>query len=471
MPRSRYLPIEIPAFGGINKLHTRQIGQSSSGKNFWTHNGVLYTREGTTLLSETPFTSAIRSIHSAGKAQISTRLLVEEGTKLWHRLAEGYSWEAIKSDVAGNKYSSTIWSTPDGTNYLLLGSGLQMLKYDIGAATLESMVNLDGVMPNLEFMVTWKGRVFGWAPNFSYGNLLRFCGYDPAKNVSIDYWPEDFAIDPSGTASEPVLNAIPAQTHLLVLTNRANYRIYGDNEDNFSNSPGSNIGVYAVRCSDFAGDYAIFLGEDKKVYAYSGTSPYSISQPVDEFLVLESYADVWARGMGNRFWLMFPDATNGITTAYVFDTIEQAWYIHVIPAVLKCRCMYGGYLETEYPYFGLNDSRVLWLNPNATTDFGNPITTEFTLGPFHIADAKFKAKSFWINAEPRNDFSLDVYSQVDDKDEQGPKTVDFTTGNEVTKKVRLIKAKGRNLSLRITTTDKINELQHASVTVKPGQVK
>lgn len=464
--------VPINAFGGINKLHTRQPGQSSTGKNFYVRNGSLYTREGIVLLAGTPFTHQIRSIHSAGKVQITTRLLVEEGANLWHRLADGEAWVKIKSNVAGNGYSSTTWSIPQGDAFLILVSGSQGLVYDIAAGTLANLINNDGAVPNFEFVTTWRGFVWGWAPNWPDSNLIRFCGYDTNKRVSIDYWPLDFAINPSDDPGEPVLAAHPFGSHMFILTQRGYYRIYGYSEDNFEVSRGGEIGMYAVRCSSVFDGGIIWLGHDKKVYVYSGTSAYSISEPVDELLQAEpvtafGYATTYA--VGNQFWLVLPNRTAGTTRVYVFDLVEKAWFIYEYSVAIKCGCLFGDYMSPEVPHFGLHDTRVI--NVGGTTDLGTVITVDFTLGPFYIDSRKFKLKRVWFNSEPRNDFTLSVSTIIDQDDEREQGEVEFETGGQVARALKISGVKGQNVSLKVLTTDKINELQGATLVIVPKNLK
>lgn len=460
--------IPINAFGGINKLHTRQPGQPSTGKNFYVRNGSLYTREGCSVLSGTPFTNPISSIHSAGKVQVTTRLLVEEGSKLWHTL-DGVNWSAIKTDVAGNTYSSTVWSIPQGDAFLILVSGSQGLVYDIAAGMLSNLQNLDGDPPNFEFVTTWRGFVWGWAPNYPCSNQIRFCGYDKDERISIDYWPLDFAIVTSSDPAEPVLAAHDFNTHLFILTSRGYYRVYGYSEDNFEVGIGGEKGLYAVRCSAKVGEAVIWLGEDKKVYAYTGTSAYPISQPVDELLAQESFSYVRAYCFGDQFWLVFTNLTAGTTRAYVFDIQEKAWFIYEYPVAIRCSCLHGDYMSEGVPYFGLHDARILKIG--GATDLGNPITTEFVLGPFYIDSRKFKAKRIWFNAEPQNNFILNVSTVCGQNDETEQGSVEFEAGGQTTKEVKLSGVKDRDISIKVSTTDRIDHLQAAEVVIVPRELK
>lgn len=460
--------ISIFSFGGINKLHTRGPGQPSTGKNFYVSNGSLYTREGCSVLSGTPFTNPIRSVHSAGMVQVTTRLLVEESSNLWRTL-DGTNWSAIKTNVSGNSYSSTQWDFPHGASYLVLGSGSQGLKYDIAADTLSNLINEDGDPPNFEFVVTWRNRVWGWAPNWPKAHLIRFNGTDKDGNLSLDWWPLDYVRSPSLGAQDPVLAAHPFGTHLFVLTKNGYSRIYGQSEDNFEANPGGEEGLYGVRCSALVGEAVIWLGEDKKVYAYTGTSAYPISQPVDELLIQESFSYVRAYGFGNQFWLVFANLTAGTTRVYVFDMQEQAWFVYEYPVAIRCGCLHGAYMEAGRPHFGLHDARVLRIG--GTTDLGNPVATEFTLGPFYIDSRKFKAKRIWFNAEPKNSFALSVSTVCGQEDEVDQSSVGFEVGGQTTKAIKLRGVKDRDISISVSTTDRINHLQSAEVVIVPKELK
>jgi len=466
-------PISVITFGGINKLHTRQPGEISTGKNFYTSNNSLYTRDGLAALSGTPFVSPVRSIHSAGKVQVTTRMLVEEGANLWHSIDLLTSWEKIKSNVGGNGYSSTTWSIPQGDAFAILVSGSQGLVYDIAAGTLSNLINNDGDVPNFEFVTTWRGFVWGWAPNWPNSNLIRFCGYDTDERISIDYWPLDFAINPSRDASEPILAAHPMGSHMVILTPKGYYRIYGYSEDNFEVTPAGEAGLYGTRLSCVVGSTLFWLGADKRVYIYSGTSAYSISQPIDEFLQNEpelSFSNIWSFSYRNQFWLVLPNVTTNTTKIYIFDLNEKAWFIYGYTDItLKCGCILGNYLDAGSIYFGLHDNRIAKVTGDA--DFGIPVLTEFVLGPFYIDSRKFKLKRIYFNAEPRRDFTLNVSTVLDQDDEVEQGEVEFEVGGQVAKDLKISGVKGQNISLKVSTTDKINELQGATLVIVPKNLK
>ncbi len=470
--------LAVRAFGGINKLHTRELGQASEGKNFWTRNGVLFTREGCSLLAGTPFTGAVRSVHGAARAQVMPRLLVEEGANLWRY--NTLNWTALLASVSGNGFSSTMYY-----DHLILVNGLQKYAYDVAGDSIAPLQNLEGGrVPNMEFITVHKDILFGWAPHYYPADTIHFNGYEKDANGKIlgrskDSWPPDFAIRVQDGSGSPVMACIPAGTHLLILTQRSYWLLYGNNEDNFSLIPGWAIGVYNERCVAKVGDYAIWLCEDdhgaKRVYAYSGTQPYVISQEIEELinnLPARAFAKVKAYGFGTKFWLILPDTASNTTKAFVFDIEEKQWYVHEFPASFMSACLYGESDEQRI-HFGTNDARVVQLDENSTTDFGHPIVTEFKIGPLNTGDGrKFKVKRLWVNAEPRNGFSLDVYISSDAGDESGPYSVTFEAGGQKTQQVKPQGGnKGRDVYLRVVTTDKINELQSFSLTVMPKAVK
>ena len=156
---------------------------------------------------------------------------------------------------------------------------------------------------------------------------------------------------------------------------------------------------------------------------------------------------------------------------FVFDIREEQWYYHEYPAAFTCGCLHGDYMARQYIYFGADDGRIAKLDSSAK-DFDKPIITEFKVGPIRQDGRKFKAKRIWLNAEPQNDFTLGVYISADAGAESGPYEVSFKAGGQTTQQVKLQGGnKGRDIYLRLTTTDKINELQSFSITVMPKAIK
>ena len=465
-------PIDIPAFGGINKQHTRALGQPSRGKNFWTRSGALFTREGSSLLAGTPFTAPIVSIHAGAKVSTATRMLVEEGANLWVKPSPEGAWAVLKANVAGTGYKSGIWQ-----KYLLLFSGTQMMAYDIENNTLAAITNTEGSVPAMQNVAVEKDIIWGWAPNHAESNLVRFNGYTKDEQGFIlarskDVWPPDFALDISGNSGTPVLDVIPYRGYRFCLTQKGSHLIYGDSEDDFRILPGDNTGVFRAGCSALAGSTIVWLNFDikglPKVYAYTGTEPTVISQPVEELLQAESFTNVWAKALANQFWLIFPGTTT--TTCYVYDTDEREWYIHVFPAVFNAATLFAEHLQQQVIHFGMGSGQVAKLDSSAT-DFGTAITTELYLGPFSLESRRIKLKRLWLEAEPRSNFAVNVYATADQGTEQGPFTATFVTGNPIKEDVRIHGVKGRSLYLRLSTTQKINEIQQATLTVTVGGVK
>lgn len=576
--RKSKTPLVMPRFGGINQQHTRQISEPSAGKNFIIVEQKFSTRDGTEIVSGTSFASGLTSIHSAGHANASTHLLVEEGQNLWKREKQGEAWTNIKSDVSGNGFNSTPWSDIF-SNGLLLINGTQKLIYDTSTGTLSDVINNctittetihsasetlseDGVLarsaiwpqgesvpvsvvlplgtvipsgatyhgsvtsaaltlsasetlsvgtilpcaftlpldtilpsgtvlpvsvttdkqdpvvvPSMEYATVWNGRIYTWAPNFDEGNLLRPCGLDDDYNISLDYWPPDIAINPSSDSTEPVLAACPVQSHLYILTNKGNYRLYGNTPENWECHASGNIGAYSPNTVSVVSGMVIWLGvsdSTKTIYSYTGSSEVNIGGPIEGLLQEQVYDEVRSYSLGNQFWLVFP--SSGQTNVFVFDTKERAWYYFEYPYKINAACMYGSYLSVPGIYFGLDEKTIARVNSSLDTDDGEDIETECTIGPFKLPDnRKFKTKSFWITAEPENLFSLEVYGTVDGGMETDIGIMDFEEGPAGffvdTQRIRMEGMEGHNITIRMATTDRVKSLQSGSITVEPRGIK
>lgn len=462
--------IQIKQFGGIDARHTRNLGNPSDGKNYIIRGGRLKTRGGCSLV-DSSFTGAIKSIHSAAKVQVTTRLLVEEGANLWHRLYDSGAWANLLSNVSGNGFRSCIWQ-----DYLIMVNGTQMMAYDIMTGTITSLL---GSPPPLEHVLMWKFRIFGWAPNYAHSNYLWFCGFDNGDppNLSMDVWPAINFLDVSGSSGTPIMTCVPYQTHILVLTQKGYWRIYGDTEEDFSVKYGGYAHIVNPDCLAVAGEMAFWLAQIsgvRKIFTYTGTSPVEVSQPIEDLLqglTALAVTNSFALGGQSQYILICPDAVAGITTEFIFDTSINEWHIHEYPVVVTCACNYGEYMHEETVHFGLSDARILELDDSAT-DFGNKITTEFILGPISLGGLRYKEKCLYLTAVPANDFTLNIYVTEDNQPEYGkPFTVTFKVGGITTEQVRLTSVRGQNIALRITTTDPINVLQEAELTITPGTVK
>jgi len=464
--------ITIPAFGGINKQHNRDLGQPSRGKNFWTRGGALFTREGSSFMQGTPFVQAVKSIHAAARVGVATRLLVEEGSNLWVKPSAVDPWLALRNNVTGSGFSSAVWQ-----GFLLLFSGAQMLSYDITGNTVADITNTEGPVPAMQHVMVEQDLIWGWAPTLPEGNLVRFNGYlkDAQGFIlgrSQNVWPPDFALDISGNSGTPVLDVIPYRGFRYCLTQVGSHLIYGENETNFRIVPGDNVGVFRTGCSALVNSVICWLGVNIKghprVYAFTGTEPIAISQPIEELLIEENFTNVWAKALGNQFWLIFPK--EAVTTCYVYDTDERQWYVHEFPIGLWAGTLFAEHLQPLDIHFGAQGGKVLRLD-TSMTDFGVPITTELYLGPFSLESRRIRLKRLWLEAEPRRDFFVDVFAAADQGEERGPFRADVFTGNPVRANVRVQGVRGRSVFLRLTTTEKIDELQQASLTVAVGGVR
>lgn len=465
--------INIPAFGGINKLHTRDPGQSSKGQNFWTRGGSLVSRGGSELIGgTTPFMSAIRSIHTGVRVGVPARLLVEEGRMLWVRPQEGAAWTNLRFDLdtTGTPLNSAIWK-----GFLLLFSGTRMLAYDIQNNTIADITNSGGnPVPVMQHVAVDKDIIFGWSPDYPDGHLVRFNGYTKDAQGFIlgrsqNEWPPDFALNVSGSSGTPVLDVIPFRGYRFCLTQTSSHLIYGDNEDDFRVLPGDNIGAFRAGCSALAGNIILWLNFDikgmPKVYAFTGTQSVVVSQPIEELLMEEDFSGVFAKALTNQFWLIFPGTTS--TKCYIYDTDEQQWYIYTYPAVIRATTLIPEQMREQTIHFGLQSGGVLKLN-ESNNDFGNPIVTEMLLGPFSAGAMRFRLKRIWLEVEPRNNFSIQVYATGDQWQEKGAFSISAKAGNPTSVGTRIHGVRGRSIFLRLVSTSRINELQQATLVVGRG---
>lgn len=459
-------PFEIRAFGGINTNHSRQLGESSKGKNFYTSNGSLITRNGCSAITPPGGIGAIKSLHSAPKVSLDTKLLLEEGVNLWHKTTVAGAWSTIKTDLNGSFLDSARW-----LDYVILVNGNQKRAYKVSDGTIADLTNSSGgSVPNMEYVITWRTRIYGWGPNFAESHLLRYCGADANGDITKDNWPPDHALDIGGEAGSPVLDCVSFPTHLLALTRKGYARVYGSHGDGWEIYRSLGMGIYGPRLVAMVGDMAIYLGADLKVYGNSGSTPIHISPNIDELLSKEDFSNVKAYGYLGQYWLVFSNTAANTSKAYVFDTNEKGWFIYEFPFAINSFCEFGNYLGQEYLYLGLNDARIAKMD-SSSTDLGAAITTELNLGPYEVESRQLKIKRLWLNAEPKSNFTLNIYTTTDLAVEEGPETLSFVTGKQNSGEVMLSGIRGQNVTHRITTTDKINELQKATIVVVPKGVK
>jgi len=459
-------------FGGIDARHTRQPGNPSTGKNFYTKNGELFTRGGSTTVNTDPaFADRVFTINSAGKVGVSTRLLVEEGSNLWHTLYEGSTWSKLMDGtVEGNGFNSCRWQ-----DYFIMVNGSQMKAYNIAAGTL---ADLGGSPPSLEDVVTWKNYIFGWAPNYINSNRLWYCGEDGGGNISKDIWPATNFLNIGGDVGAPVMKFVPCRDHAIALTFKGYFRVWGTPPIDLEKSYIGNINLYHGRLLASAADMPIWLGLEggyRRIYSYSGTVAMPISMPIEE--MLQSYSSGTidfsrAVGIANQWWLFVPILAENYTIAFVFDVTEKKWFIYEFPFIIRSACVHSNYMGREYIYCGLgaavSSKWAIKLGDYTTDANGSAITTDFTLGPYDVFDAEITARTLYLNGKPRNDFSLNIYPRMDNEAEGPAIPMSFTTGQPVTQKIPLGTNYGYNLSLRISTTDKINALRKGSIVFDEG---
>jgi len=562
--------IPTKGLGGIDCRHGRELGKASKGKNFFTRNGALHTRDGNSAFDTTGFDAIMQSLHSISRIGVSAQLLVQKGVKLYHKPSaswvelgssmvptgktlrscrwidqlilacgkgDGATGTAVLTGTAvtsitinngGSRYDAapTISFSGGGgsaaaahchlTNGVVTsvdidagGSGYTSAPtvifttsdtgawaYDINKGTITALLpGTDCVVPQMEYVLNWKNRIWGWSPNGTYSSRIYFCGYDEVVTtvISKDHWPLDFFLDISGETGLPILSSIAFQTHLLILTQMGYWRVWGNTEDDFAIQYGGATSVYSADTCVLVNDSAFWLGvEDGKnvVYNYTGTSPVPISQPIDELLADKSLTDVMAFGVYNQYWLCFPNAPAHYTTCYIFDLNEGEWYIAEFPFIITSVAMHGTYGSRKYLHVAIKELSsvakyyILKMDDSDADAHGIvgeevAITTNFIYGPFELDSLAFKSRTLWVNAQPRADYDIDFYMKVDGKTERGPiagafvAALNSSTGeyDVTTTRIKLKRLKGRNCYVRGTTTDKITDLQKIDLVVSPKSVK
>ena len=468
---SNKIPIEIKVFGGINTLPDRQLGQPSAGKNFYTVGGVLKTRHGLVAAPGiTALTKEIRSLHFAKMAQTSERFLAETVDGIYYYDDDLNAWDLRDSGYASNYgFSSAIWR-----DAIVLAGGNKMNLFGIETPTLTEDFTYGSESGAVgEGVAVFKDRVFLFGPNYAPSYKLKFNGYlyvydeeaeeytDEIIDVDILVWPDKYQIPAND--GDSILSVIPTGSSMFILTGNGYWHLYGNNEDDFEIIRQGNVGCYDLNHGQLVGDVICWLGKDKKVYVYTGSTAEHISLPIDKFLSAQTFNHtVKCYSFGNQFWIVFSGAT---TKAYVFDVHEKEWYIYEFPVNISAACMRNGII-----HFGLSTGAIVQFIPTATTDIGTAITTELTLH-INVQSRKFKIRNANFKAKPGSNFSLNIYSKTDSSTELGPTTTSFLTGTEVTNEVKVNSGKGKDILLRVTTTNIINELTGCDISAVVGPLK
>ena len=464
--------LEIKAFGGINTLPNRKLGQPSAGKNFLTVGGKFRTRPGLVAAPGiTALTKEIRSLHFAKMAQTSERFLAETVDGIYYYDSDLEEWDLKDAGYASNYgFSSAIWR-----DEIVLAGGNKMNLFGIETPTLtlnfttgsESGAAGEGV-------AVFKDRVFLFGPNYAPAYKLKFNGYeyvydeeteeytDEIVDVDIFVWPEKYQIPAND--GDSILSVIPTGSSMFILTGNGYWHVYGNNEDDFEVIREGDIGCYDLNHGKLVGDIIVWLGKDKKVYVYTGSTAEHVSGPIDEYLSAQTFSVTTVRchSFSGQFWIIFRGTT---TTAYVFDTVEKQWYIYEFPVNISAACMRNNII-----HFGTSTGAILQFI-EGVNDNGTTITTDSTLGPINMQSRKIKVKNFYISANPGNDFDIDISSVVDDYEESSPDICSFNEGSESTQNVKVNSRKGLDIYVKISSTDIINELSGGTIIVSAGQLK
>jgi len=475
--------ITATAFTGINNLNVKDMSEIQTGKNFRTTQGVLTTRTGNTILNlNKTFSSPIKSIHSCGISQMTTRLLVQEGSNLW--LYNADSWTNLKSDLSGNTLKSCSWSSYKYGNFLVLVNGSQSFQFDIAGATLGILDNEEvgtgHIVPNMEKVVSHHGFVFGLSPNYSPSNTLKFNSYfketvdgEEYKYKSIDYWSPAFQIDASNKG-ETALDFVNFDTHLLVLTNRGAYRLEGSDENSFTPYTVGNFPVYAIDCASKVGSYVMYLGNEngrKKVYMYAGSEIQSIGEKIEEELNDRLYTKIFTHGQNGKFYVFMSNTTLGNTKVFIFDIHEKQWYIDYYDKVFISVCEHhDNFTDAGYMLVACSDNSLLKFSNVDTDNVNTNIPTEFSY-LLQLGRDKSKLKSIWVTAEPELEFTLNIKAKGDENPETDTFSLTFSGEHQKAQKVKIRRCKGSNILITISSTQKIDKLVNITFVVIPKKLK
>jgi len=476
--------INVPGFSGINNLNIKDTNEIVTGKNFRTFQGELVSRKGNIILTEKIFDNTVKSIHSCGVPQMTSRLLVQEGTNLWLKNGTD-AWQNLSTTISSAQLNSTQWSTfrEGRDSQLVLSNGANNYLFNINAGTdISELTNMNEIsydVPNMEKVTTHQGRVFGWSPNYAPANTIKFNDYitigedaDAKKYIDIDYWNPAFQIDPSNI-NETTLEFISFDTHGLALTNRGAYRLEGYDETNFSTSVVGKYPVYGMNCASKVSNYIIYVGRDSnklKVYAYSGSDIVSIGEKIEEELNSRTFTKIFTIGHDGKFYIFMPDASD--TKVFIFDTIEKQWYIDIYEKIFTCASIHHeNFLEKGFLYVGTDNGDLVKFDNTATTDFGvTTYSTEFEY-LLELGREKSKLKRIWITAEPKHNFTLNVVCQGDNNLETETFVCNFVEGEQMIHKLKIRRAKGSNMRIKFFTDDDIDKLVHVSFVVIPKKLK
>jgi len=454
----------IKKMGGIDTRFARESSRFSDGKNFYTRGGSLFTRPGTSIV-ESPLTSDIISMVSAPLPGQKTILIVQQGNKLFHLKNKVWAEKYTLTSDKPLKYCRFI-------NKILMVNGTDKLAYDIVFDNYSSIAGSgDDAMPNIEHLVTWRFRPFGWSPNTSESHMLRFSGYDEDDMIDPSVWPPSFSLNVGGASGSPIFAAFASGNHLLVLTESTYTPVFGNTENDFEIGAS---GMTSVLRPDTAGaidDNVLWLGKDITghlvVYLYSGTEPVIISEPIQDLIPFIELDTVFTKTFLNQFWVICNGKTD--SRVLIYDVSEREWFVYEFPFTISSGTVFGEYLDDDYIYIG-SSSTVIKLDPLVNTDIdNNVITTSFIWGPIGMNNRMLKPKTLYVVAEPSNDFNLAVTPIIDDNEEPEAVVLIFESLSnikQVTESIRVPRDKGYNMSYKFSTTDNINKINGLTVVYK-----
>ena len=459
---------------GIDHRFSKDVFHFYEGRNFFTKSGSLFSRFGTKIMATSPDSSEIKSMFPVVMPTVTSSIIFQQGITL--RKLQGTTFTAPKTDCNAATFKGCRW-----LNSLILVNGHDKLRYNFSTDAFTDLTVVgDSTVPNLERVVSWKSRVFGWMPSSSTGHILYFCGYDINGMVDPTVWPPVFTLDIGGDVGSPILAALPSSDHLLCLTENSFIQVYGNTESDFTRLYGGSTNVLNSDVCQAINGIIFWIGKDLEgmftVYVYSGTSATPISEPIAGFLQQVDFSKVFTASIGNQYWIICPNEGEDLTTCYIYDIIEKDWYIYDIPGILSNVVNYDIGGVSDNIVMSTNEGLLVNSDPSILDDYdASAVNTRFTVGPINSGNLMMKSRTLYVTALVKNSFLLDLSLTVDGKEEKMSKSLEFDLGDFgerlVTIMKKLPKVRGRNMYINFSSIEKIENLQSISYVISPRGVK
>lgn len=472
--------------GGLDTRVNREDDRLSDGMNFYTRNKALFTRPGLLSMNSISMQKMFTGKLPGGE----TVILAQNNNRLRQKVSSYFDDSVWGSLLSYTLSSDNLLSSCVFQSNIILANGVDRIKYNLTDGSITSLDRSgsnDDDIPLISKVISWKGRLFGWATVGTYatehGNLLRFSGYDGDGIPDITYWPPDFSLNIGGDDGSQIKAVFASDSHLLCLTDTRFVQVFGDNEDNFEITQGGNTQVLNEECCTKVNNVIYWLAKDLNdhyaVMRYTGTEPVKVSYAVDSLLDKYLTENTFMREVNNQLWIICPQVAG--TQIIVYDDSEAEWFRYELPVEVT-DLIYYQTLDGQDTAIVLVQDRIIHLMEGVGEDsYGYieddeeleaqaPIITSFTIGPLNISDVTMKAKSIYFTALSENDYNLTV-TQIVDQRTLSSKVVNVKRGNQSTTYMKLARVKGKNIAFLVTSNQSINNLFNVSFVYNQKAVK